>query len=91
MTILEATGAALAAAGHLTEADQAAVAVLLRLAETIDHASERSSLDNVSIPTFLRFAESLGLTPAGRVKLGLGEAADSQVLELRGIAGTKPR
>lgn len=27
-------------------------------------------LDNVSIPTYLKYCESLGLTPAGRSKLG---------------------
>lgn len=27
-------------------------------------------LDNVSLPTYLKFCESLGLTPAGRTKLG---------------------
>lgn len=39
--------------------------------------------DNVSIPTFLRYAESLGLTPAGR-----GRIADGKPSEAGGTGGT---
>ena len=41
----------------------------------LDDAADRDSRpavpanDNVSLPTYLRYAESLGLTPAGRAKL----------------------
>lgn len=80
-----ATRAALAAAQHLTDADAGAVEALLTVARKVDQDEERWALalqwaeamkvkppaqDNVSVPTYLKFCESLGLTPAGRVKLG---------------------
>lgn len=40
------------------------------------------AVDNVSIPTFLKFAESLGLTPAGR-----GRIADGKPGEAGGAGG----
>lgn len=84
-SLLEATEAAVAAAAHLTDVDQGAVEVLLYLARKIDtedrlrelalewaeeNKQRPPSVDNVSVPTFLKYCESLGLTPAGRVKLG---------------------
>lgn len=66
---------------QLTERDEAAVAALLQLARRIDLAdryfedlaelhAERNlrppSQDNVSLPTFLKYCEALGLTPSGR-------------------------
>ena len=74
MSVLEATQKAVDAAKHLTDEDAGAVAMLLRLAEAADLIDENGlnpagKLDNVTIPTYLRFAESLGLTPAGRARL----------------------
>lgn len=81
----EATQAALGAAAHVTDADKGAVEALLVLARRIDQDEERWELalrwaevlqhkppapDNVSVPTYLKYCESLGLTPAGRTKLG---------------------
>jgi len=44
-------------------------------------------LDNVSIPTYLKFCESLGLTPAGRDKLKekKPEAAGGKLSKLRSV------
>ena len=82
--VIDATEAAIKAASHLTAMDSGAVETLRALARKIDgadayfealeeQAAERKlrppSVDNVSIPTYLKFCESLGLTPAGRVRL----------------------
>lgn len=84
--LVDATETAIAAAGHLTDADEGAVEALRSLARKIDAwdvivewaLDEAADLeqrprvpqnDNVSLPTYLKFCESLGLTPAGRVKL----------------------
>ena len=71
------------AAGRLTALDQAAVQALRDLAVKIsaqddyfdalyEQAAERGSRppvqDNVSIPTYLKYCESLGLTPAARAR-----------------------
>ena len=43
--------------------------------------------DNVSIPTYLKFCESLGLTPAGRAKLGpVKEKPGGKLAHLRSAA-----
>jgi len=80
----EATEVALAAATHLTPVDGGAVQTLRVLARKIDteavlrdlaldyaedHDQKPPPVDNVSIPTYLKFCESLGLTPAGRARL----------------------
>lgn len=83
--VAEATEKAIAAAAHLTDQDAGALATLRFLAKKIDTeetlrdmalewAAEDEkrrppSVDNVSIPTYLKFCESLGLTPAGRARL----------------------
>jgi hypothetical protein len=82
--VIDATERAIDAAGHLTDMDAGAIETLRALARKIDGqdeyfealadvAAERKlrppSPDNVSIPTYLKFCESLGLTPAGRVRL----------------------
>lgn len=45
-------------------------------------------LDNVSIPTYLKFCESLGLTPAGRLKLAdkPKEPTVGKLQQLRSVA-----
>ena len=64
--------------------DKGAIAAFLALAKKIDtdarlrekalkfaqESGERPPVvDNVSIPTYLKFCESLGLTPAGRLRM----------------------
>jgi hypothetical protein len=72
--VLTATDESLAAATHLTKVDAGAVQMLRELAAAADLIDESGlnpagKLDNVTIPTYLRYAESLGLTPAGRARL----------------------
>lgn len=72
--VYNATWEAVEGADHLSDLDRPAVAVLLDLAKTIDGMDQRPStapLDNVTIPTFHRYAESLGLTPMARLKLNV--------------------
>ena len=76
--------------------DAGAVAVLRRLAVAVDHLianggmSESGKLDNVSIPTYLRYCESLGLTPAGRLKLDpKKESTGGKLAQLRSVQGGK--
>jgi hypothetical protein len=80
-SVLEATEASIKAATHLTLLDAGAVEVLRHLARTIDGIGDEDddldddprakpkSLDNVTIPTYLKACDALGLTPAGRVRL----------------------
>lgn len=67
LTVLESTRAALKAA-KLPATAAGASAVLLRLAQAIDDIdgdglNPAGKLDNVSVPTYLRYCEALGLTP----------------------------
>lgn len=77
MTVVEATETSIDAAlkaKRLTNEDAGAVQMLRALAAAADAIDENGlnpagKLDNVTIPTYLRYAESLGLTPAGRARL----------------------
>lgn len=65
-SVLEATQSAISEA-NLPRTTAGAVAVLLRLAEAIDNIDDdglnpAGKLDNVSVPTYLRYCEALGLT-----------------------------
>lgn len=61
------------ASGLLEASDDGAVAALLHIAEQIDSQIDgltpSGKLDNVSIPTFLKYCEALGLTPLSRQKI----------------------
>ena len=53
------------------DSDAGVAAVLVKLARAIDDIDElglnpAGKLDNVSIPTYLKYAEALGMTPASR-------------------------
>lgn len=104
--VLAATETALAAADHLTDLDAGAVETLRTLARKIDTEAELRELaldasredggrppqvDNVSIPTYLKFCDALGLTPAGRTKLGekKPEAPGGKLALLRDQAQSK--
>ena len=68
------------AAERITDMDAGVVAVLRRLALAIDEIDEDGlnpggKLDNVSIPTYLKYAEALGLTPAARKAVAPGGKA----------------
>lgn len=74
--ITEETRRSLENAKHLTDADAGVASVLVTLAKTIDGMAERdpdAPMDNVTVPTYLKYAESLGLTALSRAKLDLPE------------------
>jgi hypothetical protein len=102
-SVEEATEASIRAATHLTTLDQGAVEALRTLARKIDteadlrdlalgyaeeHKQKPPSVDNVSVPTYLKYCESLGLTPAGRARLPekKSEAPVGKLALLRGEA-----
>lgn len=91
--ILAATDRAIAAASHLTAMDAGAVEVLRDLARVIDGANQLVDegdrpLDNVTKPTYLKYATELGLTPLARLKLGKTEdRSGSKLAQLRSIEG----
>ncbi len=110
--LLDATDKAIAAAKHLTDMDAGAVEAIRALAVKIDvmddyfdelaaQNAERKlkppSQDNVSIPTYLKYAEALGLTPSGRkadlTKTGAGGASSGHgngaLGKLQGLKGGK--
>lgn len=104
-SIVDATESAIKAATHLTVMDQGAVETLRFLARKIDTEStlrelaldyaakneqKPPSVDNVSIPTYLKFCESLGLTPAGRARLDMKkEPTGGNLAKLRSIKAGK--
>lgn len=105
--VYDATLKALKAATHLTDTDRGAVAALKFLARKIDiedtlrdlvldRAGEDNvkppPLDNVSIPTYLKYCEALGLTPASRGAAGKAAApAKEPEDELEAFRGKKGR
>lgn len=106
--LLDATDAAIKAATHLTPMDAGSVEAIRQLAVKIDvmddyfdelaaQNAERNlkppSQDNVSIPTYLKYAEALGLTPSGRTKAAIeapkGAGAGGTLGKLQGLKGGK--
>lgn len=72
-TVVSKTRSALRAL-DLPASDAGVEAVLLKLAGAIDDIDEQGlnpagKLDNVSIPTYLKYAEALGMTPAARERV----------------------
>lgn len=99
-TCTAATAHAVKAATHLTAMDSGAVFALMELAGAIDAINAGAefndedekprSFDNVTIPTYLKYCESLGLTPAGRLKLGTSKGATGGKLgDLRSVPRPK--
>ncbi|MFO7778029.1 MAG: hypothetical protein R6V28_06745 [Nitriliruptoraceae bacterium] len=84
---------AVQSARHLTPMDDGTVAVLLDLARVIDGMQSKdpdAPMDNVTKPTYLKYASELGLTPLSRLKLGKPEdRSGSKLAELRSIRGGK--
>jgi hypothetical protein len=87
-----ATDKSIRAATHLTDADAGMVATLKMLADRLDVLTVNDwvvegKLDNVSVPTFLRYCEHLGLSPAGRKDIeAKKEAAGGKLAQLRAVA-----
>jgi hypothetical protein len=76
MSVSAAVERSLAAATHLTDADLGAVAALRMIATMLDDPEfpmVAGKFDNTSMGSFLKYSESLGLTPGGR-----GELASSK-------------
>lgn len=106
--LLDATNEAIKAAKHLTPMDAGSVEAIRQLAVKIDvmdayfdalaaDAADRDrrppSQDNVSIPTYLKYAEALGLTPSGRTKALIeapkGAGSGGTLGKLQGLKGGK--
>ena len=80
------------AEGTLTDLDSGVVETLMHIAREIDSlqagVNAAGKLDNVSIPTYLKFADALGMTPASRVKFaGAVARASAQSKESGGDQG----
>lgn len=79
-----ATEKAIAAATHLTDMDAGAVAALRVLARKLDALDRPSGedgegaarFDNVTLPTYLKYCESLGLTPTSRSRVADGKGTE---------------
>lgn len=95
VSIVEATETAIANGTHLTPADAGAVAALRALAPIVDHCirfgiNKQGKFDNVSVPTYLKALDALGLTPAGRIKLTgppKPESGGGKLAQLRSVGG----
>lgn len=93
MRLLTATNAAIRAAGtQITEQDSGAVEALRILAREIDRiaADPHAKLDNVIMPTYFKYSDALGLTPAGRKALA-EKAAARQPGKLKNLRGSHLR
>lgn len=97
-SIRDGIEASIEAADHLTRKDAGAIEAIRALASTLDAMANADTLDadgkprpidNVSMPTFLRFCDALGLTPAGREKLTPAKAKPAGALSsIRGGRAT---
>lgn len=93
--VVTATEKAIKAAKHLTDMDLGAVAALRVLARKLDALDSedvtsledlKAKFDNVTLPTYLKYCESLGLTPAGRSRVPQKkEAASGTLGKLRSV------
>ena len=106
--LVDATNEAIAAAGDaIADRDAGTVRAILDVAMKVDmadryfealadHAAEANgrppSQDNVSIPTFLKFCDALGLTPIGRTRAEIEKAkggAGGKLAQLQSLKGGK--
>lgn len=96
MDIWKVTNAAVQAgkrAGLIGPLDEGAVVVLLQMAQRLDDPEFPvidGKFDNVTQGLYLKYCESLGLTPAGRNRLDeKKDAGGGKLAQLRGIQGGK--
>lgn len=95
-SIIDATNESITAAVHLTEADAGAIAILRLLAKRTEIAlsdDPEAKFDNVSPSLFLKLLSELGLTPAGRQKLGMQQSTPQPtgaLAELRARRAARP-
>lgn len=91
ISVEDALEKAISAAGHLAVEHSAHVAAARVLARRIDALDQNSflddngKLDNVSIPAFLKYLDSLGLSvpPSSVGRRGAGVAPADQLAEMR--------
>lgn len=103
LSTVDALERSLEAARHrLTAEDAAAVEVLRRLAFMVDAMSVDGAgiypdgrpkpLDNVTIPTFLRYCDALGLTPMARERTEKKEkSGGGKLANLQQVRDKRPR
>ncbi len=95
-SITAAVEESLTAAVHFTEADAGSIAILRLLAKRTEIAlsgDPEAKFDNVSPALFLKLLSELGLTPAGRVKLGIPTQRQEPIgplAELRARRAARP-
>lgn len=105
--LLDSLNTAVEAADHLGDLDEPTIEAARALARKIDMAdlyfeklveyaadndSRPPSPDNVSLPTYLRYCDALGLTPVARLKLKEKPkegGAGGKLGQLRGVASGK--
>jgi hypothetical protein len=96
-TVAAETDKAIKAAA-LEDQDHGVAQVLRELAGQVDYLlandglSPAGKFDNVTIPTYLKYAEALGMTPAARARIKAEpkpEAAGGTLGKLRAIHGGK--
>jgi len=97
------TEAALTAATHLTAMDAGAKAALRVLADKVDsiageHLGDeweldalKAKFDNVTLPTYLKYCEALGLTPSGRKAMDPGAPAKGKPTKLAVVRDMLPK
>lgn len=95
VSVVEETQAAVDASPHITGADAGAVATLLHIAGQIDAQTNGltpdGKLDNVSVPTYLKYCDALGLTPVARLRFKdeVKEGSSGKLAHLRDVTGRK--
>jgi hypothetical protein len=81
-------------AGLITALDEGAVVVLLQMAQRLDDVEFPvfdGKFDNVTQGLYLKYCESLGLTPAGRTRLeDKKESGGGKLAHLRSVQGGGP-
>lgn len=90
LSAVEAVERSLDAARHLSDLDLAAATVLRQLAFRVDQLNEdgwliEGRLDNVTVPTFLRYCEQLGLTPLSRDEVLKGATSSGRAAKLTAL------
>ena len=92
-SVYEATVEAVAAATHLTKRDAGAVAALLKQAKLVDASVARGGItangavDSVTTPVYLKFCESLALTPVSRAAMAAKHPVRNKAKQVRKPAG----
>lgn len=82
VSMVESVAAAVEAADHLADSDQASVDLAFHLATVIDEARASGDEERIHktsfgpMPSLLKVLTALGLNPEGKQKLGLNDEGD---------------